>query len=181
MTSTPSKEELLGTYLNDHLAGATAGAELIKRLSKAEAHRPEGESLRRLATEIAEDRQALLDIMAKLNIPVRQYKAWLGWTAEKLSRVKPNRHVFTRSPLSRVVELETMRLGVEGKTAGWRILRARAAVDARLDVGRLDELISRAERQLTELEQLRLQSATAAFGGDPEAVSNGDSGREDTP
>jgi hypothetical protein len=180
MTSTPSKEELLGTYLNDHLAGATAGAELIKRLSRAEARRPEGEKLRRLATEITEDRQALLDVMAKLNIPVRQYKVWLGWTVEKLSRVKPNRHVLTRSPLSRVVELETMRLGVEGKTAGWRILRARAAVDTRLDVGRLDELISRAERQIAELEQLRLRSATVAFGGDPEAASTGDGGHEDT-
>lgn len=174
-TTKPGKEELLGIYLNDHLAGATAGVELAKRLSRAEAHRPEGETLRRLAAEIAEDRQALLDILATLDIPARQYKTWLGWTVEKLSRVKPNRHVLTRSPLSRVVELETMRLGVEGKLAGWRILRARAAKDTRLDAGRLDELISRAERQITELEQLRLRSATEAFGDDPEAAQTGDS------
>jgi hypothetical protein len=180
MTTKPSKDELLGAYLNDHLAGATAGAELIKRLSRAEAHRPEGETLRRLVAEIAEDRQALLDIMAALNISARQYKAWIGWTVEKLSRVKPNRHVLTRSPLSRVVELETMLLGVEGKSSGWRILRARSAEDTRLDADRLDELISRAERQVTVLEQLRLRSATVAFGGDAEGAQTGDSGHEDT-
>lgn len=174
MATKPGKEELLGIYLNDHLAGATAGTELVKRLSRAEAHRPEGETLRRLATEIAEDRQALLDNMAMLNIQARQYKAWLGWTAEKLSRVKPNRHVLTRSPLSRVVELETMRLGVEGKLASWRILRTRAAADTRLDADRLDELISRAERQITVLEQLRIRSATEAFGGGPEVDQTGD-------
>ena len=49
-----------------------------------------------------------------------------------------------------------LRLGVEGKAAGWRTLRTLADTDTRLDPGRLDELISRARRQADVLEDLRV-------------------------
>jgi hypothetical protein len=62
---------LLGIYLNDHFAGATAGTQLARRVAGSHQDSPEGHALRRLATEIAEDRAALLDIMAALSIPVR--------------------------------------------------------------------------------------------------------------
>jgi hypothetical protein len=57
-----------------------------------------------------------------------------------------------------------MRLGLEGKVAGWRTLRARAAVDSRLDAGELDELITRGRGQITRLERLRSQAAAELFG-----------------
>ena len=41
-------------------------------------------------------------------------------------------------------ELEILRLGVEGKAAGWRTLQTLADTDTRLDPARLDQLISRA-------------------------------------
>jgi hypothetical protein len=157
---------LLGIYLNDHLAGAVAGGDLVRRLAGAERH----EALQRLAAEIEEDRSALLDMMAALDVPVRHYKTVLAWAAEKVARLKPNGHVLTRSPLSRVVELEALRLGVEGKAAGWRTLRARAERDARLDGARLDELIKRATRQIDELERLRVEAAVEAFGGESAAA-----------
>jgi hypothetical protein len=40
-----------------------------------------------------------------------------------------------------------LRLGVEGKAAGWRTLRTLAVTDTRLHLAGLDELISRARRQ----------------------------------
>ena len=52
-----------------------------------------------------------------------------------------------------------LRLGVEGKAAGWRTLRTLADTDTRLDPGRLDELISRASRQANRLEDLRIGAA----------------------
>ena len=52
-----------------------------------------------------------------------------------------------------------LRLGVEGKAAGWRTLRTLADTDTRLDPGRLDELISRARRQADLLEDLRIGAA----------------------
>ena len=53
-----------------------------------------------------------------------------------------------------------LRLGVEGKAAGWRTLRTLADTDTRLDPGRLDELISRARRQADALEDLRVSAAS---------------------
>jgi hypothetical protein len=87
-----------------------------------------------------------------------------------VARLKPNGHVLTRSPLSRVVELEALRLGVEGKAAGWRTLRARAERDSRLDATRLDTLIDRATRQIDELERLRVRAVVTAFDGGSAAV-----------
>ena len=57
-----------------------------------------------------------------------------------------------------------MRLGVTGKAAGWRTLRLLADADPRLDRGRLDELIARADSQLGLLEDLRVRAARSAFG-----------------
>jgi hypothetical protein len=148
---------MLGIYLNDHLAGATGGVELARRLA-GEDH---SEVMARLAEEIAEDRDALVEMMAALDIPVRQYKIWLGWTGEKVARLKPNGRVVSRSPLSHVIGLEMMRLGIEGKASGWRTLRARK--DSRLDTNRLDRLIDRAHQQATQVEQLRERAAEEAF------------------
>ncbi|HVV09188.1 hypothetical protein [Amycolatopsis sp.] len=155
---------LLGIYLNDHLTGATAGVELARRLARTEGEWAGGGKLERLAEEIERDRDALLDMMAALGEPVRKVEVATGWLAEKLARVKLNGRVVSRSPLSRVVELEGMRLGVEGKVAGWRTLRTRAAVDSRLDADRLDELIASGRSQITRLERLRVQAATELFG-----------------
>jgi hypothetical protein len=159
MDRSPSEQTLLGIYLNDHLAGSTGGADLARRLARTEGQWAGNGVLDQLATEIEDDRQALLRIMAALDVPVRLYKAWAAWAAEKIGRLKLNGTLLTRSPLSRLVELEMMRLGVEGKAAGWRTLRERAESDARLDRAQLDELLDRAHRQVDKLETLRVRAA----------------------
>ena len=156
----PSRHDMLGIYLNDHLAGATAGGELAHRVARSHRDREEAVPLRRLAAEITQDRSALLDIMASLGVTARAYKVGAAWIGEKAGRLKFNGSLLARSPLSDLEELEILRLGVEGKAAGWRTLRARADTDARLDAGRLDELISRASRQVEELEELRVRAAS---------------------
>lgn len=161
-----SEPELLGIYLNDHLAGATGGAELARRVAGSHKGNPGG-ALQRLAAEVRQDRAALLQIMAALGIPVRGYKVWTAWTGEKAARLKLNGRLLARSPLSSLEELEIMRLGVEGKAAGWRTLRALAETDTRLDPGRLDELISRARRQADLLEELRVHAAEHVIGREP--------------
>ncbi|TDC15230.1 hypothetical protein E1265_27075, partial [Streptomyces sp. 8K308] len=40
--------------------------------------------------EIAQDRTSLLAIMKGLDVPVRRYKVYAGWTAEKVARLKNN-------------------------------------------------------------------------------------------
>jgi hypothetical protein len=64
--------------------------------------------------------------MAALGISVRHYKVYAAWIGEKVGRLKFNGHLTSRSPLSGLEELEMLRLGVEGKAAGWRTLRTLA-------------------------------------------------------
>ena len=156
----PSRHDLLGVYLNDHLAGATAGSELANRTARSHRGREEAGLLSRLAAEIRQDRSALLDIMASLGVTARMYKVSVAWIGEKAGRLKFNGRLLSRSPLSDLEELELLRLGVEGKAAGWRTLRTLAGTDARLDAGRLEELISRASSQADQLEELRVRAAS---------------------
>jgi hypothetical protein len=151
--------EPLDIYLNDHLLGATLGTELAARIAAAHRTTPEGPALEAVAAEIGEDRAALLEIMAALGVRARRYKVALGWVAEKAGRLKLNGRLRERSPLSDLEELEMMRLGVEGKAAGWRTLRVLAERDHRLETVRLDALLARARRQASTLEALRVRSA----------------------
>ena len=162
-----SGQDLLGIYLNDHLAGATGGSELARRVAAARRGEEAGDALLRFATDVAADRAAPLDIMAALNVPVRAYKVYAGWIGEKAGRLKLNGRLLARSPLSSLEELEMMRLGVEGKAAGWRTLRLLADADPRVDRDRLAELIARAESQLELLEDLRIRAARAIIGYGP--------------
>jgi hypothetical protein len=159
----PGDRDLLGVYLNDHLAGATAGTELASRAAAAQRDPAKRGVMRVLADEISEDRQSLLAIMTALGIPVRSYKVWAGWLAEKAGRLKLNGSLLARSPLSDLLELEMMRLGVEGKAAGWQTLRVLAENRKELDVAQLDRLLARAADQSGRLEELRTDAAGEAF------------------
>jgi hypothetical protein len=154
---------LLGIYLNDHLTGATAGLELFRRAAGGHRGTEAGPVLERLTAEVEADRDSLLGIMRALDVPIRHYKVIGGWAAEKLGRLKPNGRLLSRSPLSSVVELEGLHLGVLGKAAGFRLLRTLADDDPRLDGVALDQLIERALRQAEEIETLRLRAAREAF------------------
>ncbi len=154
-----SAQDPLGIYLNDHLAGATVGLELARRVAGARQVPATGPELQWFADEVAEDRAALLRIMGTLGVPVRSYKVWAAWAGEKAGRLKPNGRLTSRSPLSNLEELEMLRLGVEGKAAGWRTLRELADRDGRLDAAELDELMARARRQADFLEEARVRAA----------------------
>jgi hypothetical protein len=86
---------------------------------------------------------------------------------EKVGRLKPNGRILSRSPLSDVLEVEALRLAVEGKAAGWLLLRRFAEQDGRLDPAQLDRLINRAARQAEVLEDLRVKSAQQTFAARP--------------
>jgi hypothetical protein len=163
MTHNSGAEGPLAIYLNDHLAGATAGTELARRMARSQRGATGEKELGRIAGEIAEDRDSLLDIMRVLGVAVRRYKVAAGWIGEKAGRLKTNGRVVRRSPLSSLLELESMRLGVEGKASGWRTLRELADEDHRLDAGRLDILLARARGQATRLEELRVRRAAEIF------------------
>jgi hypothetical protein len=166
-TTQHTEQVLLGVYLNDHLAGATAGLQLARRMTGSAEPGSESTTVRKgLVSEIAADRSALIKIMTSLGIKIRGYKMFAAWAGEKAGRLKFNGRLLSRSPLSDLEETEMLRLGVEGKAAGWRTLRAVAEHDSKLDTGQLDELLARAARQSDELESLRVRIAAQVLAGD---------------
>ena len=166
-TTRRTEQDLLAVYLNDHLAGATVGLELARRMAASAAPGTETAMVvKRLASEITADRSALVTMMAAVGVKIRGYKVLAAWVGEKAGRLKLNGHLLSRSPLSDLEETEMLRLGVEGKAAGWRTLRAVAERDRRLDSGQLDELLARAARQSDELESLRVRIAERVLAAD---------------
>lgn len=154
---------LLAIYLNDHLAAATGARELARRAAARNRDSKLGSFLAELADEIERDRHALLAIMAELDIGVDWVKLLGGWGAEKLGRLKLNGSLLSYSPLSRLVELEVLELGVHGKLALWRVLQ-RLEYDVLSEDGLgLPVLVLRAENQLEQLEAHRLSAAAEAL------------------
>jgi hypothetical protein len=162
--------KLLGIYLNDHLAGSTVGLELAKRARGSNRGTEYGDVLERVAREIEEDRDTLQRLMDALEVGRDRPKVLFGWAAEKLGRLKPNGRLLGYSPLSRLIELEMLALGISGKLSLWEALKEVAGEDARLDAQELTRLADRAERQRSEVWRLRQRAAGEAFAAEGSAT-----------
>ena len=149
----------LATYLNDHLGGSTTGLELARRAASENKDNELGAFLTDLAKEIEEDRETLRSIMEILDVSTDPVKTGMAWATEKASRLK----MHGGSKLSRVLELESLLGGVEGKLGLWRALRIVAPSEPRLNAAQLDELIARAERQIEGLREHQGMAAEEAF------------------
>lgn len=154
--------QLLGIYLNDHLAGAMGGLELARRALRNNRGTPLAADLERIVKEIEEDRVSLEGLMERLRISKSPVKAPVAWALEKVGRLKLNGRLLEYSPLSRVIELELLSSGVETKLAMWTALKRLAGegVDLGLD---LEDLIARARRQRRLIDRRRLEAAATAF------------------
>jgi hypothetical protein len=148
----------LPIYLNDHLAGAVGAVQLARRAAGQNEGTEYGEAFAALASEIEQDRRTLQDLLKRLGIRNDPVKLLSSVVAEKLGRFKLNGELLRYSPLSRLEEIEILMLGVEGKLALWRALRAN--LDVEVD---FDDLIRRGTAQRRRLEHLRLKAAAQAF------------------
>ena len=156
----PDRDTLLRIYLNDHLAGSTVGLSLARRTLRSNPDGELGDFLRRLVAQVEEDRATLLRVMDALGVrrnPVKERGAKL---LEVAGRLKLNGQVRGYSDLSRVLELEGLVLGVEGKRALWDALQ-QSGRSVPVD---LDALRARAAEQQEGLERHRRAAARRAFG-----------------
>jgi len=145
----------LAIYLNDHLAGAALGVELARRLRSSNSGDPEfGEPLARICREIEADRETLIRLTDRLQISRDRLKPALAKAAERVGRLKPNGHLRTYSPLSRVLELEVLASGIGGKMQLWNALEE--SFGDSLDGFDFHALAGRADRQGQEVEDLHL-------------------------
>jgi hypothetical protein len=156
-------QKYLRIYLQDHLAGSTAGLELARRTRGANEGTEYGPPLAKLADEIEADRRALQGVMEDLGFGGDKLKNAAAWGLEKVGRLKLNGEITGYSPLSRVVELEGLLTGITGKWGLWVALLQIAPSEPRLDVARLERLRDRAEEQRETVERLREKAAREAF------------------
>jgi hypothetical protein len=154
--------DLLAIYLNDHLAGSTAGVELARRLRGSNEGDPEfGPALAEICTEVEADREVLKAAMDQRGVGQSKVKPLAAVLGERLGRLKLNGRLRGYSPLSRLDELELLQIGVAGKRRLWRALEHTHASDLPdLELGALAE---RATEQLRRLEALHLKAAALAL------------------
>ena len=155
-------DDLLAIYLTDHLAGATAGCKRMRRLADHERSADDGATLDAIATEIEEDRQTLDEVIRAVDVSPRWYKTATAWLGEQVGLLKTNGRLFRRSPLTSLIELEFMRMGVTGKVALWQTLQ-HTELREHFDFG---ELIDRAERQLNGLQAAHEARASVIAHGE---------------
>jgi len=155
-------EELLAIYLNDHLAGATLGVELARRLRASNEDDPAfGSALAEVCAEIEADRETLKAVMDRLGVRQSKLKPLAAVLGERFGRLKLNGRLWGYSPLSRLDELELLQVGVVGKRRLWRALEhTRTGELPSFDLGALAE---RATEQLRRLEALHLKAAALAL------------------
>jgi hypothetical protein len=150
----------LEIYLNDHLAGATGGVELARRLRAS--NRDDavfGETLSRVCAEIEADRAVLEQVVEGLGYSRSKVKPAAAWVAEKLGRLKLNGQLRGYSPLSRLIELEGLLIGITGKIGLWQTLTELGAGED-LDAD-LEQLTARAAAQRAAIDDLHRIAAAA--------------------
>ena len=159
-------DKSLKIYLNDHLAGSVAGLELARRCLSNNREGALGEFLLTLVSDIESDQSELIHVMDLLRVPKDYSKQAAAWVAEKVGRLKLNGQLLGYSPLSRVIELEALVMGVHGKECLWESLIAVRAELPELESIDLERLRDRARSQWLAVEAWRRSAAEAVFLAD---------------
>ncbi|MDQ3978114.1 MAG: hypothetical protein M3314_00980 [Actinomycetota bacterium] len=157
-------EDLLSIYLNDHLAGATAGVDLAREIAEDTAGSTLGRVMEQLARDIEADRAVLEELIERLEFGQQTVKQAVGWMAEKMSRLRLNRVSAGSDELAFLMSLEALAMGVDGKRNLWQALQEVAAQEPAVAELDLPALVRRAEAQHDVLETHRRAAAPAALG-----------------
>ena len=166
-----SPDERLRVYLNDHLAGATAGIALAKRIRDRN-RGPVGQTFTELVPDLEDDERTLRDVIAAMEFSGSGAKQVLADFVEKVGRLKLNGQIFGYSLLSRMEELEAMALGIECKAKMWTALRAVADRRPQLQRFDFDKREAQARLQHDRVEQLRIEAARDALAEPAEEVDD---------
>jgi hypothetical protein len=149
----------LSVYLNDHLAGAQMGLELLALLRKMD----DSNFWSEIEKEITADRDDLERLIGALGSEPSTFRRTGAWVSEKLAELKLRADDRSDGTLRRFELIEALALGIDGKEALWTALQsasARVPELRRLDYPRL---IARAKAQRADVEARRLQAAAVAL------------------
>ena len=160
--------ESLEVYLNDHLAGATAGVNLVEQA--VDRHRSDelGEFFGPLASEIKADLATLEGLMEDMGVDKSASKTALAEVGSKLAAPKFTAEGAGNKHLGDFITLETLSIGVEGKRCMWVALQTVADAYPELQALDLEDLESRARNQRDKLETKRNEVAPLALTHQPD-------------
>lgn len=151
--------KLTAIYLNDHLALLVVGRELVKRMLGETKDEELLAFLRELRPEFESAEREVVRLLGTLGARPSPAKRWGAWAGEKVGRLKLNGNPTGYSPLSRLIELETVRCVLEAERALWRALeRAGIGSDTAVRADAADARLARAE-------ELRLLAVDTALAG----------------
>jgi hypothetical protein len=156
----------IDVYLNDHLAGATFGADLARQLETQTEGTDFHPEMRRLATDIEADLNTLTDLMKRIGATRNPGKQVATWVAEKASRLKLAGVTSGNDELGTFLSIEALSLGVEGKASLWTTLLELRGHYPELVSTDLDDLLQRAQRQRQVLETERTAAARRSLSTD---------------
>ena len=156
-------EDLLVTYLSDHLAGAETAIALIERWKPHVKDTDLARFFDELETDIRTDMDALDAIKSQLAPGSGGAKRAAGWLAEKLLRLKLSRASGVRERFALFESLEVLALGILGKRALWALLGELRSRHHHLDGHDFGVLELRAVDQAQRVEAARLALGRELF------------------
>ena len=161
----PTGDQLmLQTYLNDHRAGAAAGLALCERLAASNEGTPLGATVSEICAEIAEDATSLDHVIEHLRLHQNPLKRTIALAGERVGRLKLNGQLTGYSPLSRLLEIESLLAGIDAKRSLWKSLLA-VSPEGRVGDADLRQLIARADSQRERLLSHHDEAASQALAG----------------
>jgi hypothetical protein len=162
MDSEVSREGLI-TYLNDHLAGSVAALELLDHLIQLQPGTAGARALAAVRTEVEEDQQTLQSVLHEVGGKESRLRRAAAWLTEKLGQAKLRLDDPGSGELQMLEALETLALGIQGKSALWRALAVASANLPPVRHRDFAALAERAHNQFQQVDSLRLQAAPAAL------------------
>ncbi|MEZ4425087.1 MAG: hypothetical protein R3E98_16950 [Gemmatimonadota bacterium] len=157
------ERRLLGIYLDDHFAGAAAGAALARRVLRQNRDGSWGERLMWLAEQIEQDEDTLATVRQALDMDGGRLKRVLARLALPLGQLKLNGRLRGYSPLSRVLEAEGLLAGISAKHRLWAALEHTLAARPELAGFDLPRPEARADEQLELVRAFHRDAARRAF------------------
>lgn len=180
LSSTASRDQLLGIYLQDHDAVAAAAIALAERAVARVRHENTRQQLDRIATELVEDREVLRQVMATLRTEPATWKVVAARVAERVGRLKLNGQVLRSSALGNVWDMEGLLDVVAAKRRLWQAIAEVPGLEDTAGIN-TDEMLQRLESQLDRLHPLWLVATSTAFPGTPPLTMSTDDGGQGTP
>jgi len=153
----------LETYLRDHYAGGIGALELLDHLIKTHQTDDLGRLFLQLRSEIQSDHEQLHELMVSLGFEKGMLRNTGAWVAEKIARAKVGFTASAGSRLRLLQSLETLLLGITGKTLLWRALMEAQDFSSILKRTDLERLESRAVAQAERVERQRLLTVQGTF------------------